>query len=82
MGLIAWIILGGLAGWVASIFAGTNARMGAFANVLVGILGAVVGGWIFNFFGGHGVTGFNLPSFAVAVVGALVVLFVFKRIGR
>ena len=82
MGLIAWIILGGLAGWVASIFAGTNARMGALANIAVGILGSVVGGWIFNFFGGRGVTGLNLYSFVVALVGASVLLAVFKRIAR
>lgn len=80
MGFIAWIVLGGLAGWVASMVAGTNARMGLVANVVVGVLGAVVGGWIFSLFGRHGVTGLNFYSFAVALVGASVLLFVFKRI--
>lgn len=80
MGIIAWIVLGGIAGWVASKFAGTDARMGVVANIVVGILGAVVGGWIFGFFGTRGVTGLNFSSFVVAVVGSSVVLFVFKRL--
>ncbi|MBL9037614.1 MAG: GlsB/YeaQ/YmgE family stress response membrane protein [Archangium sp.] len=79
MGICGWIVLGGLAGWVASIVAGTNARMGVVANVLVGTLGSVVGGMLFSFFGGVGVTGFNLYSFGVALVGAVFVLFVAKR---
>lgn len=74
MGLCGWIILGGLAGWVASIIAGNNARQGLIGNILVGVVGAFVGGLIFNFFGGYGVTGFNLYSFGVAVVGAVVTL--------
>ncbi|MFO0599409.1 MAG: GlsB/YeaQ/YmgE family stress response membrane protein [Myxococcaceae bacterium] len=74
MGLCGWIILGGLAGWLASIFAGTNARQGLIGNIIVGIVGAFVGGMIFNFFGGYGVTGFNLYSLFVAVVGAVVTL--------
>ena len=81
MGFVTWIVLGALSGWVASMVAGTNARMGLVANVVVGILGAVVGGWIFSLFGRHGVTGLNFYSFAVALVGASVLLFVFKRIG-
>ncbi|MBE2251351.1 MAG: GlsB/YeaQ/YmgE family stress response membrane protein [Myxococcus sp.] len=80
MGLCATIILGGLAGWLASIIAGTNARMGALANIIVGIVGAVVGGMIFNLLGGAGVTGFNLYSLLVSVVGASVVLFIAKRL--
>lgn len=80
MGFVAWLVLGALSGWVASMVAGTNARMGLVANVVVGVLGAVVGGWIFSLFGRHGVTGLNLYSFAVALVGASVLLFVFKRI--
>jgi uncharacterized membrane protein YeaQ/YmgE (transglycosylase-associated protein family) len=74
MGICGWIILGGLAGWVASIIAGNNARQGLIGNIVVGIVGAFVGGWVFNFFGGYGVTGFNLYSFGVALVGAVLTL--------
>jgi len=80
MGIISWIILGGLAGWVASMFAGTNRRMGAIANILVGIVGASVGGFVFSLFGGVGVTGFNLYSFLVALIGAVIVLFIARRV--
>jgi uncharacterized membrane protein YeaQ/YmgE (transglycosylase-associated protein family) len=80
MGILSWIILGGVAGWVASMFAGTNARMGVIANIVVGIIGAFVGGFVFSFFGGAGVTGFNLYSFLVALVGAVIVLAIAKRI--
>ena len=80
MGLCSWIILGGLAGWVASMLAGTNARMGLVANVIVGVVGAVVGGFLMHLVGGHGVTGFNLYSFGVALLGAVVTLFVGRRI--
>ncbi len=80
MGILAWIVLGGLAGWIASMFAGTNRRMGAIANIVVGVIGATVGGAVFRFFGGAGVTGFNLYSFGVALVGAVLVLFVAKRV--
>ncbi len=82
MGILSWVIFGGLAGWVASMIAGTNAKMGIPANIVVGVLGAVIGGWIFNFFGGYGITGFNLYSFGVALVGATVLLFVAKSVMR
>jgi len=80
MGLCGWIVLGGLAGWIASMIAGTNAKMGLFANIFVGIIGAFVGGLVFNFAGGHGVTGFNLYSFGVALVGSVLVLFIARKI--
>lgn len=80
MGICGWIVLGGLAGWVASIFAGTNARQGLVGNVVVGIVGAFVGGLVFTFLGGHGVTGFNLYSFGVATVGAVLTLFVKQKL--
>lgn len=82
MGLCATIVLGGIAGWIASMIAGTNARMGAIANVIVGVVGAVVGGLVFNLAGGRGVTGFNLYSLFVSVVGASIVLFIAKTIFR
>jgi len=78
MSIFSWIILGGLAGWVASMFAGNNARQGLIGNIVVGIVGAFVGGFVFSHFGGAGVTGFNLYSFGVAFVGAVITLFVKK----
>lgn len=74
MSLIGWIVLGALAGWVASIIMGRNDRMGCIMNIVVGIVGAFLGGWIFSLFGGSGITGFNLYSFLVALVGAVVLL--------
>jgi len=80
MGIIGWIILGGLAGWIASMIAGTNREQGLLGNIIVGIIGAFVGGFIFNLFGGVGVTGFNLWSFIVALVGAVILLFIWRAI--
>jgi uncharacterized membrane protein YeaQ/YmgE (transglycosylase-associated protein family) len=74
MGIIAWIVLGGIAGWLASIVMKRNSQMGLITNIIAGIVGAVVGGWVFSLFGGSGVTGFNLPSLVVAFVGAVIVL--------
>ena len=76
MNIISWIVLGGIAGWLASIITGRNNRMGCIANIIAGVVGAAVGGWIFSWFGGSGVTGFNLPSLLVAFVGAVIVLAV------
>src|SRR6266545_7360165 len=74
--LIFWIVLGALAGWIASIIMGRNASMGAGANIIVGIIGAIIGGFLMNALGGPGVTGFNLYSIIVAIVGAVILLFV------
>ena len=75
MNVIFWIILGALAGWIASMIMGRNAQMGAVANIIVGIIGALIGGFIMNSLGGPGVTGFNLYSVLVAIGGAIVLLF-------
>lgn len=82
MGLIGMLFLGGIAGWLASIIAGTNAKMGLFANIVVGVLGAFVGGLGMSILGGAGVTGFNIYSLFVAVAGSTLLLFLFKRIAR
>lgn len=74
MGILSWIIFGGLAGWVASIIMRKNASMGIFANIIVGIVGAFIGGFIMNLIGGWAITGFNIRSFLVAVVGSVVLL--------
>ncbi|OYX43717.1 hypothetical protein B7Y94_01150 [Candidatus Saccharibacteria bacterium 32-49-12] len=80
LGFLGWIILGGLAGWVASMIAGTDAKQGLLGNIIVGIVGGFLGGWLFGLFGGDGVTGFNLWSFLVALVGAVVLLFIWKAV--
>ena len=82
MNIVAWILFGAIAGWLASIIAGRNQRMGCFANIAVGIVGAFIGGAIFSAAGGSGITGFNLWSLLVAVVGSVVLLGVLRLIGR
>ncbi|MBC3805639.1 GlsB/YeaQ/YmgE family stress response membrane protein [Acetobacterium fimetarium] len=82
MGFFSWIILGGLAGWLASIITKNSRDMGLIKNIVVGIIGAMLGGYVFSFFGSVGVTGFNLWSIFVSFVGAvilLVILNLFKR---
>ncbi len=78
MNIIGWIVLGGLAGWIASMIAKTDHSMGVLANVVVGVIGAGIGGFLFNMFGGAGVTGFNVYSFIVALVGSVVLLFIVR----
>lgn len=80
LGFIGWIVLGGLAGWVASMIMGTNARQGLLGNIVVGIIGGLLGGFVFGLLGGAGVTGFNLWSFLVALVGAVILLFLWRLI--
>ncbi|MBP6880357.1 GlsB/YeaQ/YmgE family stress response membrane protein [Candidatus Saccharibacteria bacterium] len=80
MGILATIILGGIAGWIASMIAKTNESQGIIGNIIAGVLGAVVGGAVFNFFGGTPVTGFNLYSLMVATVGAVIVIAIYKAI--
>jgi uncharacterized membrane protein YeaQ/YmgE (transglycosylase-associated protein family) len=78
MGIILWIIFGALAGWIASLIMGTDARQGALANIAVGILGAVIGGWVMSVIGNSGVSGFNLYSLLVAVLGAVIFLAILR----
>jgi len=82
MGIIGWIILGGLAGWIASMIQKTDGQMGILANIVVGIVGAFIGGFVFSLFGGEGVTGFNIYSFLVALVGAVILLWLVKMVRR
>jgi uncharacterized membrane protein YeaQ/YmgE (transglycosylase-associated protein family) len=80
MSIIGWIVLGAIAGWLASIVTKRNAQMGCIANVIAGVVGALVGGFIFSFFGGEPITGFNLYSLIVAFVGAVIVLAVWNML--
>jgi uncharacterized membrane protein YeaQ/YmgE (transglycosylase-associated protein family) len=81
MSILAWIILGLLAGFVGSKLVNKQGE-GMFLDIVLGIVGAVVGGWLFNKFGAVGVTGLNLYSLLVAVVGAVVVLLVYHALRR
>lgn len=82
MNIILWIIFGGLAGWLASLLMKTDAQMGAVANVVVGIVGAVLGGFIMQQLGGAGVSGFNLYSLLVAIGGAVILVFLVGMLRR
>lgn len=78
MGILLWIIFGAIAGWIASSLMGTND--GLVMNIVLGIVGAILGGWLMSFFGEGGVTGFNLYSFLVAVVGAVVLISIARAL--
>ena len=80
MGILAWIFLGGIAGWIASMIMKTDASQGIFLNIIVGVIGAMIGGFTFGLFGGAGVTGFNLYSLLVSVVGAVVLLYIVRLV--
>ena len=82
MGLLSWIVLGGLAGWVASMIMKNNRSMGIIANIIVGIVGAFIGGFIMNMLGGHDVTGFNIESFLIALLGSVVLLAIINMIRK
>ncbi|HVY13604.1 MAG TPA: GlsB/YeaQ/YmgE family stress response membrane protein [Rhodopila sp.] len=79
MSIIGWIILGLIAGFIASKIVNKSGE-GFFLDIILGIVGGVVGGFIFNLFGAAGVTGFNIYSMVVAVIGAVVVLWLYHMI--
>lgn len=76
MGFIAWIILGALSGWIASMIMKKNESMGAIANIITGIIGAFICGIVFNLIGAEKVTGLNIYSVLVSVVGACILLWI------
>ncbi|HEX4269382.1 MAG TPA: GlsB/YeaQ/YmgE family stress response membrane protein [Steroidobacteraceae bacterium] len=79
MSIIAWIILGLIAGFIGSKIVNKRGD-GLVRDILLGVIGAVVGGWLFHIFGAAGVTGLNLYSLLVAVIGAIVVLVLYHAI--
>lgn len=74
MGIISWIIIGGLAGWVASMIMKTDAQMGVMMNILVGIVGAMLGGWLMGMMFGIDAMGFSLTGFLTALLGSVILL--------
>ena len=82
MGIIAWLVLGLIAGFIASKIV-NHTGSGVVVDILLGIVGAVVGGWLFNAVGHSGVNGFNIYSMFVAVIGAVLVLVIYHAlVGR
>ncbi|MCB8874738.1 GlsB/YeaQ/YmgE family stress response membrane protein [Acidisoma silvae] len=79
MSIIGWIILGLIAGFIASKIVNRSGE-GFFMDIVLGVVGALVGGFIFNAFGAHGVTGFNLYSLIVAVIGSIVLLVLYHAL--
>lgn len=79
--IILWLVLGGLAGWIASMIMGREAQMGLVANVVVGIIGALVGGFLVSFFGVD-VQVFSIVGLLVAVLGAVVLLAILGALKR
>lgn len=73
MGIILWIILGLIAGWAASLITG-NANRSIVMDIVLGVIGALIGGFIMNLFGQQGVTGFNVYSILLAIIGAVILI--------
>ena len=76
MGIVLWIIFGAIAGWITSTIMKTNSQQGTVQDILLGIVGAIVGGFLMGMMGEAGVTGFNLYSLMVAVIGSVVVIYI------
>jgi uncharacterized membrane protein YeaQ/YmgE (transglycosylase-associated protein family) len=81
MSIIAWLILGLIAGFIASKIVNKQGE-GLWLNIVLGVVGAEVGGWLFRLLGMSGVTGFNLYSLLVAVIGAVILLFAYHQLIR
>ena len=81
MSILAWIVLGLIAGFLGSKLVNKSGE-GMMLDIVLGVVGAVIGGWLFNMFGASGVTGLNLYSLVVAVVGSVVFLMVYHAVRR
>ena len=81
MSIIAWIILGLIAGFIGSKIVNKTGE-GFFLDIALGVIGAIVGGFLFNMIGHEGVTGLNIWSLFVSVIGAIVVLLIYRAVVR
>lgn len=79
MSIIGWIVLGLIAGFIGSKIVNREGS-GMMLDIVLGIVGAIVGGWLFTALGAEGVTGFNIYSMFVAVIGAIVVLVIYHAL--
>lgn len=81
-GFLGALIIGGLAGWVASMIMKTDGSMGILLNIVVGVVGAIIGNALLPMLGVNGTEGFSIWSFVVALIGALILLFVVRLFTR
>lgn len=82
MNILLWIVFGAIAGWVASMIMKTDWEQGTLMDIILGVVGSVVGGYMMEFFGQSGVTGFNVYSLVVAVVGAVALIWLGRVLHR
>lgn len=82
MGIISWIIVGSLAGWLSTKIVTPKNKKGCFGNIILGIVGAFVGGFLVSQLGGTGVTDLNIHGILVATLGAVVILWISKLISK
>jgi uncharacterized membrane protein YeaQ/YmgE (transglycosylase-associated protein family) len=80
-GIIMWVVIGALAGWIGSKIMGTDAQQGGLANVIIGVIGAVIGGFVTKaFFGDHAGNNGFVASLLVAVLGSVILLGLYKAL--
>lgn len=77
MGILLWIVFGAIAGWLASVF--MKSQNGLLMDIVLGIVGAVIGGFVMNLFGQPSVSGFNIYSIFVAVLGSVILIWLGRR---
>lgn len=82
MNLLLWIVFGVLVGWIASLIMGTSQRQGLLGNILLGVLGSLLGGFVMTLFGQPGVTGFDFYSIAVGIAGAILLILLGRVLTR
>jgi uncharacterized membrane protein YeaQ/YmgE (transglycosylase-associated protein family) len=79
--LIVWVVVGAIAGWLASIVMRTNGQQGLLQDIIIGVVGGVIGGFLFNALGvGGAVTGFNVTSVVVAFVGGIILIALLRAV--
>ena len=81
MGIVSWLVVGAIAGYVAGMFVKGDERIGVIGHILLGIVGALIGGFIAGqLLGGDYITGINIQTLVVAVIGAIVAVVAYKAL--
>lgn len=82
LGIIGWVIIGGLAGWIASKIKGTDAQQGLLLNIVVGVIGGLLGGWLLSLIGVDVAGGGLIFSFLTCLLGAVILLTIVRMVRR